>query len=108
MHMAISKLLSERPEDNDCDLRIHSGLIEVRLRAMTIKDKIDWKNALSKSMKQPQDINRNMARNSTSLFKSIAAPTSRPTLGPKSIFSSDKITANPKAPLSQRMPFDLE
>ena len=33
MHMSVSKLLPEQVSDGDCDIRVHSGLVELRLRA---------------------------------------------------------------------------
>ena len=54
IHMAISMVLPEQPGDSDCDIRIDTGLVELRIRAMNIKDKIDWLNALNRSKKEAQ------------------------------------------------------
>ena len=46
LHMEISKILPEKDECQEGEIRMHSGLIEVRLKAASIKEKINWKNAL--------------------------------------------------------------
>ena len=56
LHMAISTILPEQPNDTDCDIRLHSGLVELRLRAPTIKDKIDWINAFNRSKKDNEGV----------------------------------------------------
>ena len=52
LHMAVSKLLPDAPNQGECEIRINSGLIDVWLKGNTIKDKIDWKNAFNDSQKQ--------------------------------------------------------
>ena len=52
LHMQISKIIPEDPTHEECEIRLHSGLIEVRLRAPTIKEKINWKNSLNMAQKQ--------------------------------------------------------
>lgn len=51
MHMQISKIIPEEPKQEENEIRLHSGLIEVRLRAANIKEKINWKNAFTQSQK---------------------------------------------------------
>ena len=48
MHMEISKIVNGGAQE-DCELRLHSGLVEVRLRAGSIQAKVEWKNALLKA-----------------------------------------------------------
>jgi hypothetical protein len=55
MHMTITRVL---PEDNtylDGEFRVNSGLIDVRLRACSIQDKINWKNALALAKKSGKE-----------------------------------------------------
>ena len=59
LHMAISKLLPEMRTDSDCDIRIYSGLVELRLRAYSIKDKVDWCNAINRSQRQNEFMSKN-------------------------------------------------
>jgi len=47
MHMAVSKILPEVDSQGENEIRLHSGLIEVHLKAQSIKEKINWKNALT-------------------------------------------------------------
>ena len=45
LHMQISKVINDGVQE-ECEIRLHSGLVEVRLRASSIKEKVDWKNVL--------------------------------------------------------------
>lgn len=103
--MAVSKLLPEMRTDGDCDIRLYSGLVELRLRANSIKDKIDWCNAISRSMKQNENQSRNQIA-STSLFKSIPLPReSRPSFA-GSVFNRASDTEANKMTLSNRSKFN--
>jgi hypothetical protein len=51
LHMSVSKLLNEDSTFIDCELRINSGLIDLRLKAASIQEKVNWKNAFIKSQK---------------------------------------------------------
>jgi hypothetical protein len=51
IHMAVSKVLPEEKNDQQGEFKINSGLIEVRLKASTIKEKINWKNMLALAQK---------------------------------------------------------
>lgn len=55
IHMHISKIINEDQSFLDGEIRIHSGLIDVRLKAPTIKEKINWKNALGQAQKKQSD-----------------------------------------------------
>ena len=57
MHMAITKVLPEDSTFRDGEFRVHSGLIEARLRACSIQDKINWKNALARARKSGKEKN---------------------------------------------------
>jgi hypothetical protein len=52
MHMQISKIIPEDQTSLDGEIRMNSGLIDVRLKASTIKEKINWKNALIAAQKK--------------------------------------------------------
>ena len=56
VHMQISMLAPSKPSDDDCDIRIHSGLVELRLRLPSIGDKCKWHNALSDAIRQEQEV----------------------------------------------------
>ena len=56
LHMQVSMLVPAKPSDNDCDIRLNSGLVELRLRAPTIGEKCKWHNALSNAIKLEQEI----------------------------------------------------
>lgn len=47
LHMQVSKVLNEDRTYLDGEIRINSGLFDIRLRAENIRDKINWKNALA-------------------------------------------------------------
>jgi hypothetical protein len=49
LHMAITKIESDESSKDDCEIKLNSGLVDVVLRAKNIKEKIDWKNALTKA-----------------------------------------------------------
>jgi phosphorylcholine metabolism protein LicD len=55
VHMQISKVHTEDQTFLDGEIRINSGLIDVRLKAPTIKEKINWKNAFSRAQKKQSD-----------------------------------------------------
>lgn len=52
--MQISTVLPDLQKYGESEIRLHSGLHEVRLRAATIKEKIDWKNTLVASCSEAQ------------------------------------------------------
>jgi hypothetical protein len=43
--MQITKILKD--EQNDLEIRLNTGLVDLNLRCKNISDKINWKNALS-------------------------------------------------------------
>ena len=45
LHMQISKILPSGQDE--VEIKLHSGLVEVRLKAESIKQVIEWKNALT-------------------------------------------------------------
>ena len=45
LHMEISKVLPEKDDQLEGEIRLNNGLQDVRLKASTIKEKINWKNA---------------------------------------------------------------
>lgn len=49
IHMKISTILVDDGTFEDGELRLNSGLIDVRLKAASIKEKVNWKNALTKA-----------------------------------------------------------
>jgi hypothetical protein len=55
LHMQVSKILPEDQTFVDGEIRIHSGLMVIRLRAATIKEKINWKNALLAAQKKANE-----------------------------------------------------
>ena len=54
--MQISTLAPGKPSDNDCDIHINSGLVELWLRAPTIGDKCKWHDAISNAIKLEQEM----------------------------------------------------
>ena len=53
MHMTITKVLPEDQTYLDGEIRVNSGLFDVRLKASSIKEKVAWKEALSGIPKKP-------------------------------------------------------
>jgi hypothetical protein len=51
LHMQVSKILPSEKGQAENEIRLHSGLVELHLRAPTIKEKINWKNALTFAQK---------------------------------------------------------
>lgn len=51
MHMKITKVTQDQPGQDELEIRMHSGLVDVRVRAASIKEKINWKNAMQASQK---------------------------------------------------------
>jgi hypothetical protein len=45
--MEITNILPNEDQDSECEIRIHSGLYESKLRAESSKVKIEWKNAIN-------------------------------------------------------------
>lgn len=51
LHLAVSRLIPDQQDQGECEIRLNSGLIDVWLKANTIKEKIQWKNAFNDSQK---------------------------------------------------------
>ena len=51
IHMEIAQLLPAKDGDADCDLRLHSGLVELWMSAPSIKEKVQWHNAISDAIR---------------------------------------------------------
>jgi hypothetical protein len=47
--MHITKICNDDASKDDCEITLNSGLFDVILKAKNIKEKIDWKNAFTKS-----------------------------------------------------------
>lgn len=45
--MEITNILPNEDQDSECEIRIHSGLYESKLRAESLKEKNEWKNAIN-------------------------------------------------------------
>ena len=45
--MSISNILPKNKNDSENELRIHSGLVELRLKANNISQKNEWVNTLN-------------------------------------------------------------
>ena len=54
LHMEISQVLPEKDDQQEGEIRLHSGLFEVRIKASSIKEKINWKNAFHMAQKGGQ------------------------------------------------------
>jgi hypothetical protein len=57
--MEITKILPNQDQDNECEIRIHSGLYESKLRAFNVKEKIEWRNAINQAQKLLKKNNQN-------------------------------------------------
>lgn len=57
--MEITKILPNQDQDNECEIRIHSGLYESKLRALNVKEKIEWRNAINQAQKLLKKNNQN-------------------------------------------------
>lgn len=55
IHMEIAQLLPSKNGDKDSDLRLHSGLVELWLGAPSIKEKVQWHNAISDAIRAATD-----------------------------------------------------
>jgi hypothetical protein len=50
IHMEVSSLCPSQKDDKDCDIRIHTGMIEVWMRAPNIDQKVRWHNSIADSI----------------------------------------------------------
>jgi hypothetical protein len=61
VHMSVAKVLENSKEDEATDLKIHTGMFDIKVRTNSIQEKIQWQNALASSIEMKPNSSRSSA-----------------------------------------------
>ena len=61
VHMSVGRVLENSEEDEETDLKIHTGMFDIQVRTNSIQEKIQWQNALASSIEMKPNSSRSSA-----------------------------------------------
>jgi hypothetical protein len=59
--MSVSRVLENSKEDEEMDLKIHTGMFDIKVRTNSIQEKIQWQHALASSIEMKPSSSRSSA-----------------------------------------------
>ena len=61
VHMSVGRVLENTKEDEETDLKIHTGMFEIKVRTNSMQERIQWQHALASSIEMKPNSSRSSA-----------------------------------------------